>query len=294
VDWWNDLVKATRYEVTAPDGIVTIRHTLDNSDAAFAEFNANKTVTCVLCNTKIDGTKNKANITRHFSENAGHKTRFEALQKPKQSQITPLSWAKVRVMDEGAQKEKRAVLSLGALKAGVSKSNIHKLYTGDMGTLALSLMAKGAAPQSATTVSRDLNEGLALINAEIKKELAGKFVAVCIDEASSRLGGGGAAARRHAGQRGVPPARFRGADLEPRGGGGRRRAGPGPAPNGAHHAAAQHAGRRRRRWWRGRGRGSGGGGCARGRGCGRGARPSAAKGAEAAIRGGCKLPPRAL
>jgi hypothetical protein len=153
VDWWNDLVKATRYEVTAPDGIVTIRHTLDNSDAAFAEFNANKTVTCVLCNTKIDGTKNKANITRHFSENAGHKTRFEALQKPKQSQITPLSWAKVRVMDEGAQKEKRAVLSLGALKAGVSKSNIHKLYTGDMGTLALSLMAKGAAPQSGGAIS---------------------------------------------------------------------------------------------------------------------------------------------
>lgn len=31
VDWWNGLVKATRYEVTDPDGIVTIRHTLDNS-----------------------------------------------------------------------------------------------------------------------------------------------------------------------------------------------------------------------------------------------------------------------
>ena len=43
VDWWNNLVRATRYEVTAPDGIVTICHTLDNSDAAFAEFNANKT-----------------------------------------------------------------------------------------------------------------------------------------------------------------------------------------------------------------------------------------------------------
>ena len=43
VEWWNDLVQATRYEETAADGVVTIRHTLDVSDAAFGEFNANKT-----------------------------------------------------------------------------------------------------------------------------------------------------------------------------------------------------------------------------------------------------------
>jgi hypothetical protein len=166
---------------------------VDTSGSKKQAFLDSKELTCKLCATTISGAANSANLSRHFKI-ASHKDKLaRLLQPPANSLLRAMSFsgAAAAPMADAAKADRRALLAMGAVGCGVDKSNVHKLYSGAMGTLAQQLMSSGSAPASARTVARDLTRGVELLDVVIKHKLKGQFVSLCVDEATCRLGGRG-------------------------------------------------------------------------------------------------------
>jgi hypothetical protein len=186
-DRWNHFVEKNTHARIGGSEYCAV----DTSSGKMQAFLEKKDLTCKLCATTISGARNLANVSRHFTT-ASHMEKLGRLLKPPPNTLYRFSVAAGAAAPLDVSKfDRRALLAMGAVGCGVDKSNVHKLYSGCMGTLAQMLMSTGGAPASATTVARDLKRGVTMLDEKMKEKLKGKFVAVCVDEATCRLGGRG-------------------------------------------------------------------------------------------------------
>jgi len=185
---WNAFID--EFSHVKPDG--TLLCTIDTTPAMKARWLHEKTIRCLICKITVNGKQQLQNIGRHFKNSVEHKKKLELILKPCKP-IVPITTffappATTSSMEE--LKVDRIVLTLSAAR-WIVPSNVHQMFSGDTGTLALRLLKSDMAPGSATTTRRDIHEGIALMDGCIRDIVKGRFVALCFDEASTALGGKG-------------------------------------------------------------------------------------------------------